>query len=178
MFGLSAVRLRSETSRYLPTWPSAQARNSTAPVPIALLWKQKVSGRQPADSRVSWLLDLGSNQGPTDHHLCRRHPSFIERESVPSLLVALGVRGRHNARRTKSNFSPLARGEDRKWQKWEIREGQGPQMERSYMFTSDLHDCFYGPVPLKENPLFPLRLTHRWGEGVAEVERYAPVSKA
>ena len=48
-------RARSATNRKLaPDWHQRSPQN------------KKVSGRLPADFGVSWLPDLGSNQGPTD----------------------------------------------------------------------------------------------------------------
>ena len=45
---------------------------------------------------------------------------------------------------------------DHKWQKWEMREGEGPaNREGSTSFTSGLHACPLWTHPLKENPLFP-----------------------
>jgi len=56
--------------------------------------------------------------------------------------------------------------EDRKWQKWEIREGRDQQLEEAvHPFTSGRRACPSVDHPLKENPLFPLRLETSVGGG-------------
>jgi hypothetical protein len=47
-------------------------------------------------------------------------------------------------------------------------------MEKAVNPLSGLSCLLPSTHPLKENPLFPLQLTHRWGEGVAEIESWVP----
>jgi len=48
---------------------------------------------------------------------------------------------------------------DHKWQKWEMREGEGTANEGQHLVQSGLHACPHGPTPTGK-PTFPTSIGH------------------